>query len=225
MKRLLGELCPFLTEQQLERFDCYYRMLTEWNARMNLTAITAPAEVARKHFADSLSARALIPDGARVVDVGTGAGFPGVPLLICNPTLRLTLLDGLNKRLTFLRALLDALGLAAECVHMRAEDAGRDPRYRERFDVATTRAVAALPVLVELTTPLVKTGGKSIAYKGDAADELAASRSALELLHVEAELVLTPADYGVRTLAVLTKRAPTPARYPRRAGIPAKNPL
>ena len=221
----LRALCPALTPAQLDQFELYYRMLVDWNARMNLTAIIEPAAVAEKHFADSLAAVDLLARGARVIDVGTGAGFPGVPLLIVRPDIKLTLMDGLNKRLLFLEALLDALGLKADCVHARAEDAGQNPLYRGKFDVAVTRAVAALPALIELTVPLVKVGGRSIAYKGDAAEELKKSRTALHLLHASAKIVDVQAAYGKRSLVVVTKTEPTPKAYPRRAGTPAKKPL
>ncbi|MEG1524477.1 MAG: 16S rRNA (guanine(527)-N(7))-methyltransferase RsmG [Clostridia bacterium] len=225
MKETLARMCSDLTTEQLEQFQIYFEMLVDWNTRMNLTGITKPEEVAKKHFADSLAALPLIGNNASVIDVGTGAGFPGIPLLIANPSLKMTLLDGLNKRILFLEAVLDKLGLTAACIHMRAEDAGRSPRYRERFDVATTRAVASLPVLTELTVPLLKVGGKSIAYKGFAAEELIASKGALHLLHAAAERIEIPADYGERTLVVITKKEPTPKAYPRKAGTPEKNPL
>ena len=225
MKEILQRLRPELTSEQLARFDAYYRLLTEWNTRVNLTAITAEEDVANKHFIDSLAAEPYLKSGAKVIDVGTGAGFPGVPLLIVRPDIRLTLLDGLNKRIAFLQALLEELGLTADCVHMRAEDAGQNPLYREKFDTALTRAVSALPVLAELTLPLVKVGGVSIAYKGDATEELAQANHALEILHASAERIAVPSDYGARELVLLTKQAATPKQYPRKAGTPSKNPL
>ena len=225
MKETLARLCPELTKEQLDRFCVYCDMLLDWNTRMNLTAITEPEEVAAKHFADSLAARSLLFDGAKVADVGTGAGFPGVPLLIVNPTLRMTLMDGLNKRILFLEALLAELGLKAECVHLRAEDGGQNPRYRGQFDFVTTRAVASLPVLLELTVPLLKVGGKSIAYKGNAVEELTQSKGALHLLHGAATVAEVPSPWGERSLVVVEKKEPTPKAYPRRAGMPGKNPL
>lgn len=225
MKETLARLRPELTEEQLGRFERYYELLLEWNARMNLTAITRKEDVASKHFIDSLAAEPYLAENAKVIDVGTGAGFPGVPLLIVRPDLKLTLLDGLNKRILFLEAVLQELGLTAKCVHMRAEDAGQDTLYRGKFDAALTRAVSALPVIAELTLPLVKVGGISVAYKGDAAEELKNSRDALHLLHAEAEAADVSAGYGARTLVVLRKTAPTPKAYPRKAGTPAKKPL
>ncbi len=225
MKRALAALLPELTNEQLERFDLYYRRLVEWNERVNLTAITEKTDVAKKHFYDSLLALPYVPQSARCVDVGTGAGFPGLPILIARPDVNMTLLDSLQKRLAFLEALLFELGLSARLVHARAEDAGRDANLRESFDVAFSRAVASLPVLAELTVPLLKVGGVSVAYKGDAADEIAAAASAARLLHVRLETVDVTGDYGARSLVLMRKTAKTPAAYPRKAGAPAKNPL
>ena len=222
---ILSPLRPDLSSAQLAQFETYYAMLADWNTRVNLTAITAPEDVAKKHFLDSLAAAPYLKAGASVADVGTGAGFPGLPLLILRPDLKVTLIDSLQKRLVFLEAVLKELKLTAECVHARAEDAGQNPRYREQFDAALTRAVSGLPVLCELTLPLVKVGGISIAYKGDSAEELAASKNALAVLHATAERVTVPSDYGARELVILTKTGTTPKQYPRKAGTPAKNPL
>ena len=210
MMEILSPLRPDLSAAQLEMFETYYAMLADWNTRVNLTAITAPEDVAKKHFLDSLAAAPYLKEGARVADVGTGAGFPGLPLLILRPDLKLTLMDSLQKRLIFLEAVLQELGLSAERVHARAEDAGQNPKYREQYDAALTRAVSALPVLCELTLPLVKVGGVSIAYKGDAAEELAQAGNALKQLHATAERVAVPSDYGARELVILTKHAVTP---------------
>ncbi|NCB06083.1 MAG: 16S rRNA (guanine(527)-N(7))-methyltransferase RsmG [Clostridia bacterium] len=225
IQEILSPLRPDLTADQLALFETYYAMLADWNTRVNLTAITEPEDVAKKHFLDSLAAAPYLKPNASIVDVGTGAGFPGLPLLIFRPDLKVTLMDSLQKRLTFLEAVLKELKLNAELVHARAEDAGQNPKYRETFDVALTRAVSALPVLCELTLPLVKVGGRSIAYKGDSAEELAASSNALSVLHATAERVVIPADYGARELVILTKTGTTPKQYPRKAGTPAKNPL
>jgi len=222
---ILSPLRPDLSAEQLALFETYYAMLADWNTRVNLTAITEPEDVAKKHFLDSLAAAPYLKPSASIVDVGTGAGFPGLPLLIFRPDLKVTLMDSLQKRLVFLEAVCKELKLKAELVHARAEDAGQNPKYREKFDVALTRAVSALPVLCELTLPLVKVGGVSIAYKGDSAEELAASGNALSVLHATAERVVIPADYGARELVILTKNGTTPKQYPRKAGTPAKNPL
>ena len=225
MKRELAALLPQLTNEQLERFDLYYRRLIEWNERVNLTAITEKADVAKKHFYDSLLALPYVPPAARCVDVGTGAGFPGVPILIARPDVTMALLDSLQKRLAFLEALLFELGLSARLLHARAEDAGRDGALRESFDIALSRAVAPLPVLAELTVPLLRVGGVSIAYKGDAADEMTAAKNAARLLNVRLASVDVTGDYGARSLVLMQKTAKTPAAYPRKAGTPAKNPL
>ena len=225
MKQLMAALRPDLTERQAEAFETYYEMLADWNERINLTAITEKADVAEKHFVDSLAAADLLPQGAACVDVGTGAGFPGVPLMILRPDLRMTLLDSLQKRLGFLDALLKRLGLSAELVHARAEDAGRDPKRRERYDFVLSRAVSPLPVLLELTTPLLKTGGTAIAYKGNAEQEVADAACAAKLLNVSLSVRDVPSAYGARTLVLAKKAAPTPKAYPRKAGTPAKQPL
>ena len=222
---ILKAALPQVDEQALDRFEIYQRLLAEWNERMNLTAITDPGEVAQKHFADSLAALPYLKPGMQVVDVGTGAGFPGVPLLIMEPRLTLTLADSLQKRLTFLDALLQELGLSAALVHGRAEDLGQNRLYRERFDAAVSRAVASLPVLLELTTPFVKVGGTAVAYKGDGAEELKSAKSAAFLLHVQLRHIELDSPLGKRCLIFADKVAPTPKAYPRKAGTPNKKPL
>ena len=225
MRELLKQTIPNLTEEACDKFVAYYDLLIDWNTRMNLTAITAPEEVVKKHFYDSLAALKYLPDGAKIADVGTGAGFPAIPLLILNPTLKITLVDSLQKRITFLEDVLKTLQLSAECVHARAEDFGRDPKYRGQFDATVSRAVASLPVLLELTVPLLRVGGKAYCYKGDVSEELKTAKSALHLLHCTAETVPLESDYGARTLVICTKNAPTPSTYPRKAGLPSKKPL
>ena len=225
LRDILKRALPQADERALERFEIYHRLLAEWNEKMNLTAITDPAAVARKHFADSLAALPYLKSGMKVIDVGTGAGFPGVPLLIMEPGLELTLADSLNKRLTVLDALLKELGLQAELVHGRAEDLGQNRLYREQFDAALSRAVASLPVLLELTTPFVKVAGSAIAYKGDGAEELQNAKSAAFLLHVQLRQMDLVSDLGKRCLIFADKTAPTPKAYPRKAGTPNKKPL
>ena len=220
-------LVPALSGEQCEQFQIYYERLIDWNSRMNLTAITDPEDVATKHFQDSLAAMPYLSAGAKCIDVGTGAGFPGVPLLIARPDLSVTLLDSLNKRLVFLDALLEELGLRkqTELVHMRAEDAGRDQKYREQYDFALSRAVAGLSVLMELTVPFLKVGGTSICYKGEPKEEIETAANAADKLHSSISCISVPSQYGVRTLVMIKKEQRTAAAYPRKAGTPAKKPL
>lgn len=224
----LSAALPGLTAEQTARFCRYYELLTEWNEKMNLTALKGHEDTAQKHFADSVppAALGLLEQDANVIDVGTGAGFPGIPVLILRPDLKMTLLDSLNKRLIFLEEVLRELGMNAVLLHSRAEDAGRRAEYRGKFDFALSRAVAPLPTLAELTLPLLKQGGKAVCYKGPAAaEEIAAAARALSLLHGKAEILSADAPWGERRLVVLEKTAPTPKAYPRKAGTPSKNPL
>lgn len=225
MKDLIKKELPQLTEDACDKFIAYYRLLLEWNEKVNLTAIVQPLEVVQKHFADSLAALPFLPQGARIADIGTGAGFPGVPLLIVRPDLRVTLCDSLQKRVKFLELLCGELGLQANCIHARAEDLGKSPEHRESYDVALTRAVAGLPTLLEITLPLVKVGGKSICYKGEIKEELQTAEKALHLLHATAQVEAVPAQWGMRNLIICTKNAPTEKKYPRKAGTPGKAPL
>ena len=217
---------PVLSALQLKQFTEYYNLLLDWNSRVNLTRITDPEEAAQKHFADSVAASSLIPEGARVVDVGTGAGFPGVPLKIVRPDIDLVLVDSLGKRIRFLEELTRALGIEAEAVHARAEDAARRPALRESFDIALSRAVAPMNVLLELTTPFIKVGGASLMYKGSGArDELSVCERALKALNCRADAVDFDVPWGARTVVRAVKTANTPKKYPRRAGFIEKAPL
>ncbi len=199
---------------------------------MNLTAITEPAAIEVRHFLDSLSVFKAVdlPSDARVIDVGTGAGFPGLPLKIVRPDLQLTLLEATGKKTTFLSHIVELLDLnAVEVVTARAEDAGQDPVHRERYDLVLARAVAQLPILVEYMLPFVKIGGKCLALKGQtAAEELIAAERAIRTLGGKADRIVRidlPAVAEPHYLIVIDKVAPTPANYPRRTGIPAKKPL
>ena len=221
-----------LSEEQILKFTRYDALLVDWNERMNLTAITEPRDVAVKHMVDSLTAydAALFSGAPTVIDVGTGAGFPGIPLKIFNPSIRLTLMDSLAKRLAFLEAVVEDLGLTGvTCVHARAEDAAHEPQRRERYDIAVSRAVARLPVLLEYTLPFVKKGGHLIALKGRTAEEEATdAKRALKLLGGRLETirpVTLPGLSDKRAVLTITKIAPTPKAYPRKAGTPAKKPL
>lgn len=167
-----------------EKLDRYAELLVEWNQKMNLTAITDPTDMVVKHFLDSLLAAGSLPEGeASLIDVGTGAGFPGVVLALYRRDIRLTLLDSLNKRLVFLKELCDQLQLPVTLIHARAEEGGKKPELREQFDVATARAVASLPVLCEYCLPFVRPGGRFIALKGpDSEAEQGAAKRAMDLL-------------------------------------------
>ena len=215
-----------LTEEQIQKFIIYYDMLVERNRVVNLTRITGPRDAAEKHFADSVLGSSLIKQGARVVDVGTGAGFPGIPLAIVRPDIRLVLIDSLGKRVNFLREVCERLGIAAEAIHARAEDAARAEGLRGGFDCAVSRAVAPMNVLLELTSPFVKVGGVSLMYKGSAArEELSSCENALSVLHCRASLTDFDVPWGARTIVSAEKLAPTPARFPRKAGSIEKAPL
>lgn len=200
--------------------------VVEQNKVMNLTAITEPQAVAKLHLLDSLTLLTLESlAGKRVIDVGCGAGFPGVPMKIACPEMELTLLDSLGKRMTWLETVLPTLGVAAECVTARAEEAVET--RRESFDVATSRAVARLNILLELTAPYVKVGGKVLAMKGTAAqEELAEAKNAIFKLGLQVERVAEfPIDGTAHTVIVLKKVAPTPKQYPRRYAKIKQNPL
>lgn len=221
-----------LSDKQLDGFVRYYELLIEWNEKMNLTAITDAKEVAVKHVIDSLACydEAVFPYGCRVIDVGTGAGFPGLPLKILRPDIELTLLDSLNKRLTFLRQVVEALSLeGVHFVHARAEEGSRTKELREQFDVALSRAVARLNVLCELCLPFVTRGGYFIALKGaQYAEEQAEASHAISLLGgklVDTKPVKLPGLEDKRAVLYIKKEKPTPATYPRKAGTPERQPL
>jgi len=222
----LAKTMPELNDAQKSRFIRYYELLAEHNGRVNLTAITDPESVCEKHFADSLLASELIPAGADCVDVGTGAGFPGIPLMIVRRDIGMTLVDAIAKRVAFLELVCAELDLNATCIHARAEDLGHDSRYRERFNVALTRAVASAPVLAELTAPLLKVGGVSIMYKGAAQDqELKECQSAFDKLNVTGEIIQCSVGWGRRCLLTARKLSPTAPVYPRRPANIKKRPL
>ncbi len=209
-----------LTEEQYAQLERYAELLVEWNEKMNLTAITDPEGIAVKHFLDCLAylKRVQIPTGAKVADVGTGAGFPGVVLKIARPDIELTLIDSLQKRLNFLSTILDEIGLKAKLVHARAEDAGHEKALRESFDVVTARAVANLAVLSEYCLPLVKVGGVFAPMKtAEVAEELEHAETAVKILGGKAE---KPEIYelpiaGGRSVVRIKKLAATPPKYPR----------
>ncbi len=221
-----------LTDKQKEQFNKYYEMLTDWNEKINLTAITDKDEVWLKHFEDSLSIVKIkdMDHTESVIDVGTGAGFPGLPIKIAYPHIKLTLLDSLDKRIRFLEAVVRELGLTdVTCIHGRAEDFSRSPEYREKYDLCVSRAVAGLSVLSELCIPFVKPGGSFVAYKSEKAEaEIAEAENALAILNgrIKTTEEFTLSDnVQKRVLIDIEKTGLTPEKYPRRAGVPAKKPL
>lgn len=218
-----------LDSQMLERFDLFARLLIDTNKQFNLTAIKEPDDIVVKHFADSLTLFAAVapPQGAKLIDVGTGAGFPGVPLLICRPDLKISMLDSTGKKLNFVRMALEELGLDGTVIHARAEEVGQG-ELRESFDYSASRAVAAMNLLSEYCLPLVKAGGEFIAMKGArAAEELSSARAAIKLLggKISSEKQLILSDGGERNLIVIKKISQTPSKFPRPSAQISKKPL
>lgn len=219
-----------LSDSAVEKFDIYAQMLVERNKVMNLTAITESDDIVRKHFVDSLSLLSVIdiPENAKVIDVGTGAGFPGIPLMIARPDIKMTLLDSTKKRLGFIEDVSRETSLEPELVHMRAEDAGKSVDYRERYDVATARAVSNLRDLSEYCLPFVKKGGVFAPMKSAKADEeIAAAKKAIHVLggQLEKKASFDLGDVGMRTVIVIKKISQTPTKYPRPSAKMAKFPI
>jgi 16S rRNA (guanine527-N7)-methyltransferase len=219
-----------LDDIALDRLDKYAEMLIETNKTLNLTAITEPDEVLYKHFVDSLSLLTVVElkEGAKVIDVGTGAGFPGVVLLIARPDIKITLMDGTNKRLNFIADVLNEIGLEAEILHSRAELAGKDKKYREQFDLVTARAVANMNTLSEYCMPFVKVGGVFAPMKATKADEeLDSAKGAIKLLggNVDKVIHLDIDNCGERCIIITKKISQTPSKYPRASAQISKKPL
>ena len=230
MKDFCQKIDVEITDEQISKFYKYMELLVDWNNKMNLTAITEPNDIILKHFIDSITIENSIKNDSKVIDVGTGAGFPGIPLSIIRNDLKITLMDSLNKRINFLDEVIKENCLNnVDTIHSRAEELGRNKDYREQFDVATSRAVASLDVLLEYMLPFVKVGGYCVCMKGSNIDEeLENSKKALTLLNGKIENIikfeLPESDYG-RNIIVVKKTASTPGRYPRKPGTPSKEPL
>lgn len=230
LKQKLNEFNIEISDNQLEKFDKYMQLLLEWNEKINLTAIIEPDEVKIKHFLDSLTVLEYINDEDKVIDIGTGAGFPGIPLKIMKPDAKITLLDSLNKRINFLNLVIEELGLKnIEAIHGRAEEFARNKLYREKYDVAVSRAVANLSTLTEYMLPFVKVGGRCICMKGaNLKEELDKAKNAIQELGGKIEIIdnfyLSNND-NERNILIIKKIKETKSKYPRKAGIPSKEPL
>lgn len=230
LEKWCGENNIAINDKQKSAFEIYAGMLIEWNKKMNLTAITAENEIAVKHFIDSISVLKYInlKPNADLVDIGTGAGFPGIPLKIMRPDIKLTLLDSLNKRLIFLEEVCKAINLKADIIHARAEELSQNPEYREKFDYAVSRAVANLPSLCEYCIPYIKNGGMFISMKGsDGQNELELAQNAIKLLGGKSDSIYTfnLPDESIRTIITISKISSTSSKYPRRGTKISKNPL
>lgn len=236
LEKLLYDSCKKididLTDKQINQFIEYKNMLIEWNKKFNLTAITDEKEIILKHFIDCLaiSEGADLSRNKKIIDVGTGAGFPGVPIKIAFPEVQITLLDSLNKRITFLEELSKKLELDnVKCIHSRAEDGGNNNEFRETFDLCISRAVANLSALCEYCLPFVKVGGSFISMKGpDVLEELNSAKNAISILGgniIEVKTVNIPETDIIHSLVIIKKVKPTPTKYPRKAGKVKKEPI
>ena len=229
LKEKLSKIKINLNDEQIKKFYKYINLLLEWNEKINLTAITDYEEIIIKHIVDSLTINKYIKEKASVIDVGTGAGFPGMPIAIIRNDLDVSLLDSLNKRILFLEEVKKDLNLNnVKCVHSRAEEFGNDINYREKYDVATSRAVARLNVLVEYLIPFVKVGGICICMKGpNCEEEIEEAKGAIKKLGGKIEKVekFNLNEENERTIIIIKKLEKTKKEYPRKAGIPSKKPL
>ena len=230
LKRLLNEINVNITEKQILKFYEYMNLLLEWNEKINLTAITEQNEIILKHFVDCLTIQKYIENNNNIVDIGTGAGFPGIPLAIMNNKNKFVLVDSLNKRINFLNDVKEKLELEnVDAIHARAEEFCQNKMYREKFDIAVSRAVANLSVLAEYLLPAIKVGGKVICMKGSKIDEeLNDAKFALKELGgnviLRKEFCLPGTDMK-RNIIIVKKIKETPKKYPRKSGLPAKQPL
>lgn len=229
-EKYLAQLQIKLNEEQKEKFYTYMNMLIKWNEKINLTAIIEPEEIILKHFVDSLTISKYIKQNSYVADIGTGAGFPGIPLKIIRDDIKIVLVDSLNKRIKFLDDVIENIQLDnIETVHARAEEFGHNKNYREKFDVVTSRAVANLATLSEYLLPLIKINGKTLCMKGPAIkEEIEKGETAIEILGGTIENIYEfklPFSQIERTIIEINKEKATSSKYPRKAGIPSKDPL
>lgn len=230
MQEYSNEMGILLDEKQINQFYTYMNLLLEWNQKINLTAITKPDEIILKHFIDSITIANNIEENAKLIDVGTGAGFPGIPIKIIREDIEVTLLDSLNKRIVFLQEVIKQLSLTKiEAVHSRVEEFGKNKKYRESFDYATSRAVANLSTLSEYLIPLVKVKGCCISMKGpDIEEEIQQSKKAISLLGGKVEEIkkfqLPKSDID-RNIIMIRKIKPTSPKYPRKPGMATKEPI
>ena len=219
-----------LNKEQIQKFYTYMNLLLEWNEKINLTAITEPDEIILKHFIDCLMITKYIKSNDNIIDIGTGAGFPGIPLKIYEKELKITLVDSLNKRLIFLEEVIKKLDLEGiNTIHSRAEELGKNKTCREKFNVVTSRAVANLSTLAEYLLPLCKVGGRCICMKSaDIEDELNNAKKAIEILGgkvIEKDIFSLPKSNIGRSIIVIEKVKNTPSKFPRKPGIPSKEPI
>lgn len=232
MKEITPELTKYLAligGNLFDSFEKFRNLLLDYNSRFNLTSVTEKKDVTYKHFLDSVAGESVFSEGASVAEIGSGAGFPSIPLKLVRKDLKFTLFESIRKKCDFLRIVAKELEFSdMEICNMRAEDAGRDERYRERFDFCCARAVARLNTLAEYCLPLVKEGGRFVAYKGSADEEIEDARRAIGILGGKIEQICSfslPEGYGERTLIVIKKINPTPSKYPRGRGKERSDPL
>ena len=228
--KYLKDLNIKLDEEQIKKFYIYMNLLIDWNEKINLTSIIKPEEMILKHFIDCLTIAKYIEENSELIDMGTGAGFPGIPLKIYRNDLKIVLADSLNKRLNFLNEVIDTLKLdSIETIHTRAEELGKNKKYREQFDIATSRAVANLATLSEYLIPFVKVGGKCICMKGaDIDEELNNAKKAVEVLGgkiLKKDIFKLPQSDLKRSVIIMEKVKKTSQKYPRKPGTPAKEPI